>query len=72
MERQRRLRRNVATRYRIIPGPIIPGIPFIIGAQEAAIVVDMKIHGRATRTAKKAMAMRRAFAQLGHDCSLAT
>jgi len=55
-----------------MPGPIIPPIPFIIGTQEAAIVVHMKIQGTATRIASTAMAMRRAFAQLGQDCSLAT
>jgi len=53
-------------RYLIIPGPIIPGMPFIIGTHEAAIVVHMKIQGSTTRIASTRSAISVAFAQVGH------
>jgi hypothetical protein len=51
--------------YRINPEPIIC-ILFIIGTQLAAIIVDMKIHGRTAMIASTTMAISSAFAQVGH------
>jgi hypothetical protein len=52
-------------RQRIIPGPIMPGMEFIIGMQDAAIVVSMNTHGSTESTPTTMRTIKSVFAHAG-------